>query len=83
MKRATSQAAAAQPRASFQWDAMLRWMAQRSTGAYTVRELVEDAILQAEREGLHSLDESPELSEVRPFELAAALNRMRSLKIRD
>ena len=27
MKRATSQAAAAQPRASFQWDAILRWMA--------------------------------------------------------
>ena len=27
MKRATSQAAAAQPRASFQWDAILRWVA--------------------------------------------------------
>jgi hypothetical protein len=27
MRRATSQAAAAQPRASFQWDAVLRWMA--------------------------------------------------------
>ena len=58
---------------------LLEWASRQKPGS-TLAELAHAATEEAAHKGLYGLRPSPELAEVRPAEVAAALNRLRSLK---
>ncbi len=61
---------------------LLKRLGQRADGRTPLKVLVEALVAEAAKEGLYALDPSPELAEVRPLELAGAVNRLRSLAVR-
>lgn len=60
---------------------LLEWLGANGVQGHTVTELVDDALAVAEHRGLYGIAPLPELAEVRRFELAGALNRLRSLEV--
>jgi predicted ABC-class ATPase len=61
--------------------AMLTELGHSGDGTTPIRPLVHDAIERARRDGLVSVESSPELAMPRPQDLAKALNRLRSLRV--
>jgi predicted ABC-class ATPase len=61
---------------------LLKEVAKRSASEGPIREEADQAMARAEREGLYALDPLPELAMPRRLELIAALNRLRSLLVR-
>jgi predicted ABC-class ATPase len=59
--------------------ALISWLHAHGRPGSTVRELAEQALAAVEERGLYGLDPLPELAAVRRHELAAAINRLRSL----
>jgi len=60
---------------------MLHGMRERADGERTLAELAREAVETALREGLHTVEDAPELAMPRPQELAAAASRLRSLQV--
>jgi predicted ABC-class ATPase len=58
---------------------LLSWLHAHGRAGASVRELAEQAVEAAAEHGLYALDPLPELAGVRRHELAAAINRLRSL----
>ncbi|MEM9455819.1 MAG: ABC-ATPase domain-containing protein [Myxococcota bacterium] len=63
--------------------ALLAWLHARGREGATVRELADQALAAAAEQGLYGLDPLPELAGVRRYELVAAINRLRSLRLGD
>lgn len=61
--------------------AMLAWLFEHGRRGASVRELCDQVLEFAAREGLYALTPLPELAGVRRFELSAAINRLRSLRL--
>ena len=61
--------------------AMLAWLFEHGQRGASVRELCDQVVEFAGREGLYALAPLPELAGVRRFELSAAINRLRSLRL--
>lgn len=59
---------------------LLEWVSRQPQGS-SIAELARDATQAAQSEGLYGLRPSPELAAVRPAELAAAINRLRTLQV--
>lgn len=59
---------------------LLEWVGRQPQGA-TIAELARRAVSAATHEGLYGMRASPELAAVRPEDVAAALNRLRGLKL--
>lgn len=59
---------------------LLEWASRQRPGA-TIAELARRAVCAAENDGLYGMRSSPELAAVRPEDVAAALNRLRGLKL--
>lgn len=55
--------------------------ARRACGHETTLVALVERLLARASAGLHVLEDSPELAMIRPFELAAAINRLRSLRV--
>ena len=60
---------------------MLHGMRERADGERTLAELAREAVETARREGLHTVEDAPELAMPRPQELAAAASRLRTLEV--
>jgi len=60
---------------------LLAWLHANGTEGTTVRELADQALRAMAEQGLYGLDRLPELASVRRYELAAAINRLRSLQL--
>lgn len=60
---------------------LLAWLHEHGREGATVRELADQALAAAAEQGLYGLDALPELAGVRRYELAAAINRLRSLRL--
>ncbi len=63
--------------------ALLAWLHAHGSEGATVRELTDHAMQAMADQGLYGLDRLPELASVRRYELAAAINRLRSLRLTD
>ena len=61
--------------------AMLKRLGALARPGLPLRDLLDRLYAEVRREGLYALDPSPELALPRPLELAAAINRLRSLVI--
>jgi predicted ABC-class ATPase len=61
--------------------AMLKAMRGMARPALPLRELLHDLFVVVQRDGLYALESSPELALPRPFEVAAAVNRLRDLSV--
>lgn len=59
--------------------ALLSWLHAHGRAGASLRELTEQALTAAQGQGLYAIDPLPELAGVRRHELAAAINRLRSL----
>lgn len=60
---------------------LLAWLHAHGREGASVRELVDQALAAVEAQGLYAIDPLPELVGVRRHELAAAINRLRSLAL--
>ncbi|MEM6996026.1 MAG: ABC-ATPase domain-containing protein [Myxococcota bacterium] len=60
---------------------LLEWIAAHGEDGATVGELADQAIAAARSAGLYALGRIPELAAVRRYELAGAINRLRSLRL--
>lgn len=60
---------------------LLTWLFDHGTEGGTVRELADQALAAAAQQGLYGLERLPELAGVRRYELAAAIDRLRSLRL--
>ena len=60
---------------------LLEWIAANGEDGATLRELVDAALDTAKQRSLYDLGRLPELAAVRRHELAAAINRLRSLEL--
>lgn len=63
--------------------ALLAWLHAHGREGVTVRELADQALAAAAEQGLYGVDPLPELAGVRRYELVAAINRLRSLRLGD
>ena len=63
--------------------ALLAWLHAHGREGVTVRELADQALATAAEQGLYEVDPLPELAGVRRYELVAAINRLRSLRLGD
>ncbi|MEA2514142.1 MAG: hypothetical protein QOJ59_3629 [Thermomicrobiales bacterium] len=61
--------------------AMLKGLRSLAQRGLPLRELLQDLLVEVERDGLYALERSPELALPRPFEVAAAVNRLRGLEV--
>ena len=61
--------------------ALIREIQGLCDGEKTLRELVREALEKARRDGITSIEDSPEVALPRPQEVAKALNRLRSLQV--
>jgi predicted ABC-class ATPase len=61
--------------------AMLKGMRALARPSLPLRELLSDLFADVEKDGLYALEPSPELALPRPFEVAAAVNRLRGLQV--
>ncbi len=59
---------------------LVEWASKQPSGA-SIAELAQRAVEHARAHGLYELRQSPELAAVRPEEVAAAMNRLRGLKL--
>src|SRR5690606_13211875 len=59
--------------------ALLSWLHAHGRAGASLRELTDQALVAMEERGLYGIDALPELAGVRRHELAAAINRLRSL----
>jgi len=60
---------------------LLEWISANGQDGATLRELVDAALDAAQQQSLYELGRLPELAAVRRHELAAAINRLRSLEL--
>jgi hypothetical protein len=60
---------------------MLKKFRARANTAISLDVLIRGLHEEVQREGLFALESSPELAMPRPYEVAAAVNRLRSLKV--
>ena len=61
--------------------ALLEWLFEHGREGGTVRELAEQALAAADERGLYALGRLPDLVGVRRYELMAAIDRLRSLRL--
>ncbi|MCX4244342.1 ABC-ATPase domain-containing protein [Paraliomyxa miuraensis] len=61
--------------------ALLSWLHAHGRAGASLRALVDQALEAAQEHGLYAIDPLPELAGVRRHELAAAINRLRSLEL--
>jgi predicted ABC-class ATPase len=61
--------------------AMLKGLGALARPNVPLSDLLRDLFVKVEADGLYALEHSPELAMPRPFEVAAAINRLRGLKV--
>lgn len=61
--------------------AMLKRLGALARPGLPLRGLLQALFVEVERDGLYALEHSPELAMPRPFEVAAAVNRLRDLRV--